>query len=70
MLPISMAGVGEKNIIAKITGKDEVRQHLAELGFVVGEEITVLAKSGGNMIISIKDGRVGIDKSMSTRILI
>lgn len=70
MFPISMANVGEKNIISKITGKDEVRQHLAELGFVVGEEITVLAKTGGNMIISIKDGRVGIDKSMTTRIMV
>lgn len=70
MLPISMAGVGEKNIIAKITGKDEVRQHLAELGFVVGEEITVLAKCGNNMILSIKDGRIGIDKSMTNRIMV
>lgn len=70
MLPVSMASVGDKNIIAKITGKDEVRQHLAELGFVVGEEITVLSKCGGNMILAIKDGRVGIDKSMTNRILV
>ena len=34
MMPLTMAKPGETAIIRKITGKDEVRQHLAELGFV------------------------------------
>ena len=33
MMPLGMANVGDTNITRKITGKDEVRQHLAELGF-------------------------------------
>ena len=36
MMPLGMANVGDVNVIEKITGRDEVRQHLAELGFVVG----------------------------------
>ena len=36
MMPLAMANVGDVNIIRKITGRDEVRQRLAELGFVVG----------------------------------
>ena len=35
MMPITMAKAGETVTIKKITGKDEVRQHLAELGFGV-----------------------------------
>ena len=35
MMPLTMAKAGETVTIKKITGKDEVRQHLAELGFVV-----------------------------------
>ncbi len=31
MMPLTMAKVGEPATIRKITGKDEVRQHLAEL---------------------------------------
>ncbi|MEG0752302.1 MAG: FeoA domain-containing protein, partial [Angelakisella sp.] len=38
-MPLTMARIGEKNHIQKITGRDEVRQHLAELGFVVGSEV-------------------------------
>ena len=34
MMPLTMAKVGETITIRKISGRDEVRQHLAELGFV------------------------------------
>ena len=40
MMPLSMARPGETVTIRKITGKDEVRQHLAELGFVVDSNVT------------------------------
>jgi len=70
MMPLTMAKTGEINYIRKITGKDEVRQHLAELGFVVGEKITVVSQIGGNMILSVKDSRIALDKSMTNRIII
>lgn len=69
-MPITMARVGEKSTIQKITGKDEVRQHLAELGFVVGGEVTVVSEISGNMILSVKDSRVALDKTMANRIII
>ena len=43
MMPLTMAKPGETVTIRKITGKDEVRQHLAELGFVVDEPVTVVS---------------------------
>ena len=70
MMPLGMASVGETCSIQKITGRDEVRQHLAELGFVVGESVTVVSELGGNMILSIKDSRVAIDRTMAMRIMI
>ena len=70
MMPLGMAQVGETNIIRKITGRDEVRQHLAEIGFVVGEEVRVVSELGGNLILSVKDTRVALDKSMAMRILV
>lgn len=70
MTPLGMASVGDVNIIRKITGKDEVRQHLAELGFVVGEQITVVSEIGGNMILSVKDSRIALDKTMAMRIMV
>ena len=70
MMPLAMASVGDTNIIRKITGKDEVRQHLAELGFVVGEQVTVISELGGNVILSVKDSRIALDKTMAMRIMV
>lgn len=69
-MPLSMASVGEQNLIRKITGKDEIRQHLAELGFVVGGQVTVISEIAGNMILSVKDSRIALDKTMANRIMI
>ena len=69
-MPLTMAGAGETVTIGKITGKDEVRQHLAELGFVVGSEITVVNDMGGNVIVQVKDSRVALDKTMANRIMV
>ena len=69
-MPLSMAKSGDVNYIKKITGKDEVRQHLAELGFVVGECVTVVTEIGGDMILSIKGSRVALGKSMAGRIIV
>ncbi len=67
-MPLSMALVGDKHRIVRITGKDEVRIHLAELGFVAGEEITVISRIAGNMILSVKDSRIALDRSLANRI--
>ena len=70
MLPLSMAAPGEAQAISKITGRDEVRRHLAELGLVVGEEVTVMNTLGGNLILQVKDSRIALDKEMACRIMI
>ncbi len=68
-MPLSMAKSGETVVIRKITGRDEVRQHLAELGFVVESKVTVVNEVAGNMILQVKDSRIALDKSMANRIM-
>lgn len=70
MLPLVMAQVGEESTIMKINGQDKTRQHLAELGFVVGEKVTVISKLGGNMILSVKNSRIAVDEDMLKRIMV
>ncbi len=70
MMPLSMAKAGETVTIRKITGKDEVRQHLAELGFVVDSDVTVVSEIGGNLILQVKDSRVALDRGMANRIMV
>lgn len=70
MMPLGMASIGDVNVIQKITGRDEVRQHLAELGFVVDESVTVISEMAGNLILQVKDSRVAVDRTMANRIMI
>ncbi len=70
MMPLSMAKTGETVTIRKITGKDEVRQHLAELGFVVDSSVTVVNEIAGNLILQVKDSRIALDRAMANRIMI
>ena len=70
MMPLSMAKTGETVTIRKITGKDEVRQHLAELGFVVDGDVTVVNEIAGNLILQVKDSRVALDRGLANRIMI
>ncbi|HIZ41733.1 MAG TPA: ferrous iron transport protein A [Candidatus Gemmiger excrementigallinarum] len=69
-MPLTMAKPGDTLTIRKITGKDEVRQHLAELGFVVGESITVVNVLGGNLILQVKESRIALDQTLARRILV
>ena len=70
MMPLSIARPGETVTIQKITGRDEVRQHLAELGFVVGSSVTVVNEIAGNLILQVKDSRIALDRTMANRIMI
>ena len=70
MMPLAMADAGANYTIQKITGRDEVRQHLAELGFVVGEPVRIVNDLAGNLILSVKDSRIALDRDMAMRIMV
>ena len=70
MMPLTMANVGETNVIKKIGGKEETRRFLENLGFVVGGVVTVISEVGGNIIVNVKDSRVAIGKVMANKILV
>lgn len=70
MMPLSMAKPGDTLTIRKITGKDEVRSHLTELGFTVDSVVTVVTELAGNLILQVKDSRIALDRSLASRILV
>ena len=68
--PLSMIGEGETATITRVGGKEETRRFLENLGFVVGAIVTVISKTGGNVIVNIKESRVAIGKDMATKIMV
>lgn len=69
-MPLSLADVGQENVIKKVGGKPETKKHLEHLGFIAGGHVTVLSTLGGNIIVSVKQSRVAISKEMAQKIMI
>ena len=69
-MPLAMANIGEANTIKRVSGNDETMRFLANLGFVVDAEVTVLSAIGGNVIVNIKDSRVAVNADMARHIMI
>ena len=70
MIPLTLAKPGEVVTIKRMTGVDEVRQHLAELGFVVDGTCMVVSEIAGNLIVQVKESRIALDRSMAMRIMV
>ena len=70
MMPLTLANVGEENLIHKVGGIPEVKKHLEDLGFVAGGAVTVVASLGGNIIVKVKEARVAISEEMARKIMI
>ena len=70
MMPLTMLSVGESETIKQITGKDETRKFLANLGFVEGEKVTVVSTLNGNLILGVKDSRIALDHNLANRIMV
>ena len=70
MMPLTLMSPGEDAIIQRIGGKPEVRQHLENLGFVVGGNVSVINTIGGNLIVNVKEARVAISSEMAQKIMV
>ena len=69
-MPLTVADTGEEYVIKRIGGKPEVKQHLENLGFVVGGNVSVITAMGGNVIVNVKEARVAISEEMARKIMI
>lgn len=70
MMPLTLANIGEDNIIKKIGGSAEVKKHLENLGFVAGGNVSVVTSMAGNIIVNVKESRVAISREMAQKIMI
>ncbi|MCR5698010.1 MAG: ferrous iron transport protein A [Treponemataceae bacterium] len=70
MIPLIFADSDKSNIIRKIGGNPEVKQHLADMGFVPGAEVTLISENNGNIIVNVKETRVAISREMAQKIMI
>lgn len=69
-MPLTMANIGETLVITRVSGNEETRRFLGNLGFVSGTEVTVLSEMSGNVIVNIKNSRIAVNAEMARHIMI
>ena len=70
MMPLTFADNDAVNIIRRVGGSPEVKKHLENLGFVVGGNVQVISRLGGNVIVNVKESRIAISEEMARKIMI
>lgn len=71
MMPLSLAGVGDLLMVARIGGSQEDQKHLEDLGFVVGTILTVVQQTGdGNIIVNVRESRLAITSQIASKIMV
>lgn len=66
-----MADFGKDYTITRLKIKDkEQEKFLANLGFIQGAVLSVVAESMGNLIVKVKGSRVAIGRDIARRVYI
>ncbi len=70
MIPLSLSEPDKQMTVQKINGLPEVRKHLENLGFTVGEPVTLISTLNGSVIVKVKESRVAIGEDMARKIMV
>ena len=69
-MPIVIAPTNRQLKIVRIAADEKLKKHLESLGITVNGEVTVLSQSGGSVVCRIKDGKLALDRDLSTKIFV
>ncbi|QHQ61797.1 ferrous iron transport protein A [Anaerocolumna sedimenticola] len=69
-MSLAFANLGETKVIVDFTGKEDVKRHLQDMGFVKGESVKLLSENESGMILLVKGVRVAINKGLASKIMV
>ncbi len=69
-MPIVLAPHDQSLRIVRISADEKTKKHLESLGITVNGEVIVLSSGGGSVVCKIKEGRIALDKNLSTKIFV
>ena len=69
-MPIGLAPTNVDMRVVKVLTDEKTKKHLESLGILVNSKVTILSSVNGCVVIAIKDGRLALDKSVASKILV
>ncbi len=69
-MTLAMVPVGETRQIEKLKGRDDMKKHLNNLGFVEGGEVSVVSDTPSGIILQCKGVRLAVDRTLASLIIV
>ena len=69
-MPIGLAPLNVAMRVVRILVDDKTKKHLESLGILVNSSITVISSVNGGVVVAIKDGRLALDRTIASKILV
>lgn len=69
-MPISIAPLNVELTIVKVLLNEKDKKHLESLGLLKNAKLTVISAHNGGVVVAIKEGRLALDYSIASKILV
>ena len=69
-MPIGLAPVNVEMKVVRILADEKTKKHLESLGILINSHITVISSVNGGVVIAVKEGRLALDRSIASKILV
>lgn len=69
-MPLAMVQAGETKVISEFRGKEDVKRHLQDIGFIKGESVKVLSENESGIILLVKGTRIALNRGLASKIMV
>ena len=69
-MSLAMIGIGEIRRVSEFRGKDEMKKHLRDLGFIKGERVQVIGENPSGLILMIKGVKIALNRGLASMIMV
>ena len=69
-MPIGLAPLNVDMKVVKILLDDKTKKHLESLGILVNSSLKVISSVNGGVVVAVKEGRLALDCSIASKILV
>ena len=69
-MPIALAPLNTELTIIKILLDEKNKKHLESLGILPNSKVVVVSSMNGGVILIVKDGRLALDRTIASKILV
>ena len=69
-MPIGLAPLNTEMKVVRVLVDEKTKKHLESLGILVNSLVTVISSVNGGVVIAVKEGRLALDRSIASKILV